>query len=196
MAPGLLLIGTMKTQRHTTSACAIPVAATALFCLLLTPGAARAQADPAQHALAISAGAINFDLSGTGTGFAVAGRARAALSPHVALEAGALVSRLDEQTGRTTLLVPEVQLQYFWRAGRVRPYAGGGVGFGYRNREFADDRTDLVLSAAGGALIDVSDRLAVSGELRLRGFDLDLGDLNFTGTSAEWMAGLAWRLGR
>jgi hypothetical protein len=78
----------------------------------------------------------------------------------------------------------------------VRPYVGGGGGFGYRNSAFVDDRTDLVLSAAGGVLIDVSDRLALTGEFRLRGFDLDLGDPNFTGTSAEWMAGLAWSLGR
>lgn len=158
--------------------------------LLLMPAAAAAAQDgPAPRAISLTAGAVQFDLSGTGTAFGVAPRLTLPVTSGVAVEIGALISRIDEQTGNTTLIVPEVHVQHFWRTGRVRPFVGGGMGVGYRDTAFGSD-ADLVLSGGGGALIDVSDRLSLRAEFRLRGFEED-----FVGTTAEWLGGIAWRFG-
>jgi hypothetical protein len=50
------------------------------------------------------------------------------------------------------MIGPEAQLQYHWRAGRFRPYAGGGVGFAYVKSDFIGSDTDLTLSAACGLI--------------------------------------------
>jgi hypothetical protein len=154
-------------------------------------GVASAQDTAASTTISVSTGALNFDLSGTGTtaGFAV--RGTRALTPHLALETGVLLARPRLQDGnRATLFVPEVHLQYHWRAGRFGPYVGGGIGFGHQNRA-GSNITDVALSAAGGARAHVTDRLAVLGEFRLRGLEHD-----FAGTTAEVMGGLSFAIGR
>jgi opacity protein-like surface antigen len=99
-------------------------------------------------------------------------------------------ARPDQQFGDSTLIGPEAQLQYHWRLGRFRPYAGGGVGFAYVKSDFIGSDTDLTLSAAGGVRFDLNSRTAVLGEMRLRGFERE-----FAGSTAEWVGGLSWRLG-
>ena len=43
-------------------------------------------------------------------------------------------------------------------------------------------------SVAGGTRFDVTERLALLGELRLRGIERD-----FAGSTADFMGGLSWR---
>jgi opacity protein-like surface antigen len=74
--------------------------------------------------------------------------------------------------------------------GRVAPYAGGGIGLGRQSRDFVSV-TDLALSAAGGARVDLTQRVAATGEFRLRGLGRD-----FSATTAEWMAGLSFAIGQ
>ena len=104
---------------------------------------------------------------------------------------GFLFARPKLQDGdRASLFAPEAHLQYHWRVGRVAPYAGGGIGFGRQSRDFVRV-TELTLSAAAGARVDLTERVAAIGEFRLRGFER-----NFTGTTAEWMGGLSFAIGR
>ena len=152
---------------------------------------ANAQEFAARNTITASAGALNFDLSGTGTTLGVAVRGTRALTPHLALETGVLVARPQLQGGgRANLFAPEAHLQYHWRAGRISPYAGGGIGFGHQTRS-GSNVTNLTLSAAGGARAYVTDRMAVLGEFRIRGLEHD-----FVGSTAEIMAGLSFAIGQ
>jgi opacity protein-like surface antigen len=107
------------------------------------------------------------------------------------VEIGASFAKPDQQFGPSTLIAPDVHLQYHWQIGRVRPYAGGGVGFAHVRANLAAHATDFTWSGAGGVRIDVTDRFAALGELRVRGIEVD-----FAGSTAEWLGGLTWRLGR
>jgi opacity protein-like surface antigen len=152
---------------------------------------ASAQEAAAPNTITASAGALNFDLSGTGTTVGVAVRGTRALTSHLALETGVLFARPQLQGGgRANLIAPEAHLQYHWRLGRFAPYAGGGIGFGHQSRS-GSSATNLALSAAGGARTYVTDRVAVIGEFRLRGLERD-----FAGTTAEVMGGLSFAMGR
>ena len=51
------------------------------------------------------------------------------------------------------------------------------------------DETDPALSAAAGAGVRLTERVGLLGEMRLRGIEW-----GFTGSVAEWSAGLSWRL--
>ena len=104
---------------------------------------------------------------------------------------GFLFARPKLQDGeRASLFASGAHLQYHWRAGRVAPYAGGGIGLGRQSRDF-ESVNELTLSAAGGARVYVTERVAAIGELRLRGFERE-----FAGSTAEWMGGLSFAIGR
>jgi len=155
-------------------------------------GIASAQETAARNTIVASAGALNFDLSGTGTTPAVAVRATRALTSHIALETGVLFARPMLQDGqRAALFAPEAHLQYHWRVGRVLPYAGGGIGFGHQSRDGSRSATNLALSAGGGMRAYVTERMAVLGEFRLRGIERD-----FSGATAELMGGVSFEVGR
>jgi opacity protein-like surface antigen len=159
--------------------------------ITLAAVAAHAQQPAAQHSLSVAAGIMDFDLSGTGQSFVAAVRATRALTDHVAVEVGGSFAKPDQQFGPSTVIAPDVHLQYHWRIGRVRPYAGGGVGFAHVRANLAESATDFTWSGAGGVRVDVTDRAAVMGEMRVRGIEVD-----FAGSIAEWVGGLTWRLGR
>jgi len=61
---------------------------------------------------------------------------------------------------------------------------------GRQSRDFVSV-TDLTLSAAGGARVDLTQRVAATGDFRLRGLGRD-----FSATTAEWIAGLSFAIGR
>ena len=152
----------------------------------------------AQHdtSLLVGAGAMNFDLSGTGTTPAFTARVSRELGARFVAEASLLVARPDQQFGNPTILAPEVQLQYHLPVGRFTPYLGLGVG---AMRESAIELGDIAIgsewsptiSFAGGTRVGVYDRIGLFGELRIRGVEWD-----FTGTTADIMGGVVVRLGR
>ena len=131
---------------------------------------------------------MNFDLSGVGLTWVTGVRGTRALTDHIALEAGVSLARPVQTVDRITFVAPDVQLQYFARLGRVRPYGGGGVGFVYRDSDLSDAKVNLALSAAGGARIDLTNTTAVFGEMRLRGISR-----NFAASTAEWFGGVTGR---
>ena len=159
-----------------------------IFCLVAAGAAAQDSA--AQHSVTVAAGAIDFDLSGTGTTWVGAVRATRALGDRVAVEFGASVAKPDQDFGGSTLIAPEVHLQGHWRFGRVRPFAGGGLGFAHVRANLASNETDFTWSAAGGARVDLTPRVAMLAEMRVRGFEVDV-----TGSTAEWVGGITWRIG-
>lgn len=160
--------------------------AISLVALNVSPAAAQ---DRSWGDLKVSFAAIDYDLSGTGTAAALAVRATRDLSPSVRLEFGAAIARPEQQlVGTSTLFLPEVQLQYRWNLGRVAPYVGGGIGAALVKWSLLSD-WDATLAAAAGTDVRITDRLAVTGEFRLRGHEW-----RATGTTAEFSAGLSWRL--
>jgi hypothetical protein len=139
-------------------------------------------------ALSISAARIDYDLSGTGNapGFAI--RTTRDLSPNVALEFGGVFAKLEQPLGTSPLFMPEAHIRYRWNLGRFSPYMSGGMGASLVTSPFHSD-WDPTLSIAGGTGVRLTDRLAVVGELRIRGHQF-----NFAGSTADISAGLAWRL--
>lgn len=152
----------------------------------------------AQHdtSLLIGGGAMNFDLSGTGTTPAFTARVSRELGANVVAEGGLVIARPDQQFGRPTLVAPEVQLQYHLPVGPFTPYLGAGVG---AMRESAIDVGDIAIPAewsptisfAGGTRVSINERIGLFGELRVRGVDW-----NFAGSTADITGGVALRLGR
>jgi opacity protein-like surface antigen len=113
-----------------------------------------------------------------------------ALTRSLAVEGNLLFAWPEQQFGPSSVTAVDAHLQYHWRVlGRVRPFAGGGIGF-LTSQSDLRNRTQFTLSAAGGARIDLTDRLSVLGEFRLRGVETD-----FVGSTAEVLGGLTYRLG-
>lgn len=161
-------------------------AAAALF-----SGTAVAQAVAPSRAFSISAGASQFDLSGTGTAPMGAIRADLPLASFLLVEAGVGVARPEQQFGeRTTLVIPEAQVQFQLPIGPVLPYVGvgGGLAMDFRPDDAGGTQTEVTGSAAGGLRWWITPRAGARAELRVRG----IGD-NFSGSTAEWTAGLMWR---
>ena len=150
------------------------------------PSQASAQ-EAARWDFGVSAAVVQFDLSGVGTTPGLVVRASRDLSPHMVLETRGLVAWPDQQSGRSTLFVPEAQLQYRWSIARFTPFVGGGGGFARVSSPFRTD-WDPTLSVAGGTGVRLTDRVGLMGELRLRGID------NFAASTAEWSVGMTWRL--
>ena len=165
----------------------VRVCALAVMGLLV---ARSANAQPAAEPfVAVTAGLINFDLSGTGNAAAISGRGSIPVSRALAVEGLLLLAWPDQQFGNSTITAVDGQLQYHWRVGRLRPFAGGGIGIFFNRGEGVSD-TDVSLSFGGGARVDLGGRVSAIGEFRLRGIEWD-----FVGSTAEVMGGLAFRLG-
>ena len=156
------------------------------------PRTVRAQEVPhLSRTLSVSAGASQFDLSGTGTSAMAAVRIASPVTRLLIIEAGASLARPAQQFGdTTTLIIPEIaaQLQI---PGRFAPFVGIGAGAAIDARPSAvgGTRTSATFSGAVGARYGISSRLGGIGELRVRG----IGE-NFGGSTAEWTLGGYWRL--
>lgn len=111
--------------------------------------------------------AVRFVRDGTAPGLTI--RAARALTNHLAIEGSLPVSWLSQDFGRSKLFAPEA-LQYYWQTGSFRPYVGGGAGFTWTDAGiFGNSDLNLTLSAAVGTKFDLTNRLDLLGELRLRG---------------------------
>jgi hypothetical protein len=137
---------------------------------------------------AVSGVGMEYDLSGVGTAPGLAVRATHDLSEHVVFELRGLFAKPNQQFGPSTLVVPEVQLQYRWNAARLSPFVGVGGGTAMVKSSF-DTTWDATVSFSAGTGIRLTEQLGLLGEVRLRGVEY-----RFTGTIAEWAVGLAYRL--
>src|SRR3712207_3041719 len=99
-------------------------------------GSARAQSVTPPPAFSVNAGAFQYDLAGTGTTPMLAVRADFPLGQVVLVEGSLGFARPEQQFGgRTTMMIPEAQLQVQLPLGRVLPYvgAGGGAALDFRS---------------------------------------------------------------
>lgn len=138
--------------------------------------------------VSVSAVRIDYDLSGTGNAPGLAIRSTKNLWSNLAVEFGGVYAKPDQQFGTSSLFMPEAQLRYRWNAGRFFPYVGGGIGAARVKSDFHTD-WDPTMSFSAGTGVHVTDRLAVTGEFRLRAHEW-----RSVGTTAEISAGLAWHL--
>ena len=174
---------------------------TTLFATLLALGApVVVHAQTARPAVSLSAGAFQYDLSGTGTAPMLAVRAELPLSRFFLVEGGMTAARLAQQFGATTtFLAPELQLQVQapLAGGRVAPYLGlgGGAALDLRGAAYGGNHNTYTASGATGLRYWLSDNFGIRGELRVRGISSNrvapLGA--FAGSAAEWTLGTAWR---
>lgn len=156
--------------------------------LILATAVSSAYAQDASWDLGASAVAVQYDLSGTGTAPGLAVRAARPVHGNVMVEVRALFAKPEQQFGSSTFFAPEAQLQYRWNVARFSPYVGGGAGLAANASPLHTD-WDPTLSFAVGTGVRLTDRLDLTGELRLRGIEW-----RFVGNTAEWSAGLKWRL--
>lgn len=82
---------------------------------------------------------MDYDLSGTGHVPALSVRAVRDLFSNVSLEVGGSYAKPNQQFGSSTLFMPELEVHDNWTAGRVSPYAGGGIGTRAENSAVAHD---------------------------------------------------------
>ncbi len=139
-----------------------------------------------RFAVGLVAGASQFDLSGTGTTAIVGARFETRLRRWLLAEAALSTFRPEEQSDpRVRYTVPELQLQLQAPGRLVRPYLGVGGGWVLAS----DDRPSRgTMSGAGGVRVPLAGaRVALRAELRVRGIGR-----NFSGSTAEWLGGLAY----
>jgi hypothetical protein len=118
-------------------------------------------------ALTVAAGPGPYDLSGTGTGLAVAARLDwVALSPMI-VEPGVTYFRYGSESYRNHVF-PELSVQIAPRIGAVRPYLGAGAGVSF---VLSGDWTDLTLHVTTGVRLDIAGHWGLRGEGRLRSVD-------------------------
>jgi len=106
-------------------------------------------------------GVVQYDLVGVGNAVGTTIRSTRALTNHLTVEGSLPLAWPVESFGRTRLSSPEAHLQYHWRVGSFRPYAGGGGGVSWRDAgALGRSEVNLTLSAAGGMRFDIfgSDR--------------------------------------
>jgi hypothetical protein len=172
----------------------VTVAASASLALALSIAAAPLAAQDAgdatvrpRYAAGLAVGATQFDLSGTGT--SAFGRAFAEMEIRRWLvgQASLGVMRPEEQSNtRNRYLIPEVQLQAQTQLGAFRPFLGVGGGWVLPRR---GGRRQGTASGSGGVRFGIP-TTALDGiaELRVRGIGR-----NFSGSTAEWTLGAAYR---
>ena len=164
------------------------------FCVSGVP-AAQAQS-PSWGELSVSPARIDYDLGGVGrllgvgelNGIAI--RMTRALTSNVNIELRSLFARPRHEFGggSGTLFMPEAQLQYHWTVGRLEPFVGAGLGTTALSSSGLTNWYPTA-SAAGGTAVRLTDRFAVTSEVRVHGHGW-----RFTGATGEFSAGVAWRL--
>jgi hypothetical protein len=162
----------------------------ALAVLAAMPRDASAQSYLLARGVSLSAGVAEFDLNGSSVTPIVALRGDAELTPWLVGELGVSAIRPNERfASRLTYVVPEIQLQFQRRAGRLRPYVGAGGGWFAAIGPDREGQGALTASAAAGLRFDFEDvRFGLRTELRVRGMDRD-----FDRRVREWTGGMVWR---
>jgi outer membrane protein W len=154
----------------------------------ITPAFAQSERETS---ILAGAGVMNYDLSGTGTKPAFTGRVSHELGANFVLEGSVLFAKPEQQFGPSTLIVPEVQLQYHWPVGRFTPYLGAGLGVARHSADDLETDWSPAISVAGGSRVSLNDRVGLFGELRLRGIEWD-----FAGSTTDIMGGIVVKVGR
>jgi hypothetical protein len=137
--------------------------------------------------LSLVAGPSSYDLSGTGTSFAVAVQGAWELLPALVVEPGLTFFSYEAQfADRVSYLFPELSIQAQLPRGTVRPFLGVGGGGGFVVS--GQGETAGTLHAVGGVRVQLDPRWSLRGELRVRSVD------PWVGNTADFMFGVGRRL--
>lgn len=137
--------------------------------------------------LSLVAGPSSYDLSGTGTSFAVAAQGAWELLPALIVEPGlTFFSYTAQFADRVSYLFPELSIQAQLPRGTVRPFLGVGGGGGFVVS--GQGETAGTLHAVGGVRVQLDPRWSLRGELRVRSVD------PWVGNTADFMFGVGHRL--
>ena len=137
--------------------------------------------------LSVAAGPSAYDLSGTGTSFAVATHGAWQLLPALLVEPGLTFFGYEAQfADRVSYLFPEVSIQAQLPRGTVRPFLGVGGGGGFVVS--GQGESAATLHAVGGVRVQLDPRWSLRGERRVRSVD------PWVGNSADFMFGVGRRL--
>ncbi|HET7423380.1 MAG TPA: hypothetical protein VFJ92_07460 [Gemmatimonadales bacterium] len=137
--------------------------------------------------LSLTAGPSAYDLSGTGTSFAVATQGAWELLPALVVEPGLTFFGYEAQfADRVSYLFPEVSIQAQLPRGTVRPFLGVGGGGAFVVS--GEGETAGTLHAVGGVRVQLDPRWSLRGELRVRSVD------PWVGNTADFMFGVGRRL--
>jgi hypothetical protein len=143
--------------------------------------------------VSLSAGALQYDVAGTGSAPVLAARGELPLSHYFLIEGGLSAARPEQRLrGITTLLTPEAQIQAQlpFAGAWVAPYIGAGLGAAIDERPRTPGaQRELTISAATGVRYWLTEGRGLRAEVRLRRLGPDFG-----GTAAEWTLGSSWRL--
>ena len=152
----------------------ILIAATIAGAVIVTPLGAQQLSD---RSLALSAGAMGYDVSGTGTASVFALSAAQTLPWRwLAVEGSLGYAGLDEQFTRTPtrLGIADLQAQLQWPARLVRPYIGFGGGVvHYLNNAGGRRSTVPSLALGAGVRAALTNAWGLRVDGRLRGWDLN-----------------------
>lgn len=165
-----------------------------LCCLAAMPLTAQ---DGGSRQLAVSAGALSYDASGTGNTFTIAARASQAVRGQwLGVELGLAYAPLDEQfsTSPTHLVALDAQLQFRLPTPRVQPYLGVGPGIvTYLTQPGGRNRFETAVSGGLGVRAQVTPLVGIVVDGRVRGWNFRGATDWAVNTGAELTAGLTYR---
>lgn len=165
--------------------------------LLISAAASDAPAqERSDRRLAVTAGTLTYDASGTGNTYILAARAsRPVARRWLGLELGLAYAPLDEQftSAPTHLAVFDAQLQLQLPAARVQPYVGVGPGLvSYLTEANGRSLFELGLSGALGTRIQLTRRVGAVVDGRVRGWRIAGTSIWPVNAGAELTAGLSY----
>ncbi len=153
---------------------------------LASPAPSVAQSHSAV-ALGLALGPSAYDLSGTGTAFAVATQLPWEPVAWLVIEPGVTFFTYSSQFDtRFSYLFPELSIRAQLPRGRVRPFLGVGAGGAFVVS--GPSETVATLHAAGGVRVALNGMWGVRGELRVRAVR------PWVGNTADFLFGVSRRL--
>lgn len=155
---------------------------------MVVVGSAGAQNATRERALTVMAGLVQYDLEVSGNANVTGVRVDLPLGRFVIVEPGITSFRhTGDNVGEDAVLaIPELAVQLQGHFGRVRPFAGGAIGYVFASGAGAE-RSRSSLAGSAGVRMNLRPQVLVRAELRLRGID------SFAGSMAEWTIGLGYR---
>ncbi len=164
-------------------ACHVFASASILALALCSSATAQERIRPV---LSLSAGPSPYDLSGTGTGLAIAGRVALPIQPYLIVEPGLVYFGYTTQFGTDFgFLLLELSVQAVAPLGPVHPYLGAGVGSAVANT--GSSGSELTLHVVLGVRLRLTDHWGAVAEGRLRSVD------PFHGNMVDLTLGVSWR---
>jgi hypothetical protein len=157
-----------------------------LVLLLAVPTSAEAQEEEPIASWTAAVGLFQFELDGNGLAPMVAVRGSTPISSVLLLEASLAGARPDQDSGTSTVLIPEAQLQLNLPFTSINPYMGLGAGafVDLKDSDAGGTELDFSISGALGVRAWFGERFGLAVEFRGRGIGAD-----FEHTSAEYTIG-------